>query len=145
MHPWPSADAPKELRPPGLGVPGERRRSARIPLRMAVVVYDAYGYVGLFWTDDVSKEGLFLHADVTDRLKSTILRLRFDQDGASLLLRGTAVREDPGQGVGVQLAFWRRGDEAAHAAYRELIERSGRSDIANAVTPWRVASTAALS
>lgn len=95
--------------------------SERIPLRMAVQIYDTYGYVGLFWTDDVSAEGLFLHASVTDRLKSTILRLRFDHNGASLLLRGTAVREVPGQGVGVQLAFWRCGDEAAHAAYRELI------------------------
>jgi hypothetical protein len=112
---------------------------------MAVEVYDAYGYVGLFWTDDVSTEGLFLHADVTDRLKSTILRLRFDQDGASLLLRGTAVREVPGQGLGVQLAFWRRGDEAAHAAYRELIENLGRGDIDNPVTPWSVASAAASS
>lgn len=145
MHPWASAQAPKELRPPGLGVPGERRRSARIPLRMAVEVEDAHGYIGLFWTDDVSKEGLFLHAGVTDRLKSTILRIRFERDGASLLLRGTAVREVPGEGVGVQLAFWRRGDEAAHAAYRELIEHRGRSDIANAVTPWSVASTAASS
>jgi hypothetical protein len=29
--------------------------------------------------------------------------------------------------VGVQLAFWRRGDDGAHLVYRQLIERHGPS------------------
>lgn len=121
MHPWPSVQAPRDRWPLRLGVARERRRSARIPLRLAVEAYDASHYLGRFWTHDVSQEGVFLRTDRTDRLRGTILRLWFETDGVACSLRGAAVREVEGQGVGVQLAYCRPGDEAAHAAYRKLI------------------------
>ncbi len=121
MHPRPIPQAPTDLQPLRLGVARERRRSTRLPLRLAVEVYDSSRHLGRFWTHDVSQEGMFLNLDRTDLLRRTILRLAFDAEGVTCFLRGAAVREIRGEGVGIQLAFWRHGDEAAHAAYRELI------------------------
>ena len=112
---------PRTCSPCDLESSGERRRSARLPLRLAVEVYDASHHLGRFWTHDVSQEGMFLKLDRTDLLRRTILRLGFDAQGVTCFLRGAPVREIRGEGVGIQLAFWRHGDEAAHAAYRELI------------------------
>ena len=121
MHPRLNAAARGDLQPFRLIVARDRRRSTRTALRVAVKVYDSRRFLGRYWTGDLSQEGLFLHADRTDHLTNTILRLRFADDGA-FCLRGAAVREVRGQGVGVQLAFWRRGDDSAHAAYRQLIQ-----------------------
>lgn len=99
----------------------ERRRTERIPVRLAFDVYDPFRYVGRFWSRDLSKEGLFLDAKPTDPLTNTILSLRFVADGMERRLRGTAVHGVPGEGVGIQLAVWRRADQADHRAYRQLL------------------------
>lgn len=121
-----TAEPHRNLPPLRLVVPRDRRRSARIRLRLALDVYDPNQFLGRYWTADLSQEGLFLNADRTDHLTNTILRLGFDADDGAFCLRGAAVREVRGQGVGVQLAFWRRGDGSAHAAYRRLIDHHGR-------------------
>lgn len=129
MQPPLSAVSRGELPPLRLVVPRDRRRSARIRLCLALEVYDPNRFLGRYWTADMSQEGLFLYADRMDHLTNTILRLRFDADDGAFCLRGAAVREVQGQGVGVQLAFWRRGDGSAHAAYRRLMDRHGGSTI----------------
>ena len=99
----------------------ERRRRERIALRLAFDVFGGRRYLGRFWTRDVSQEGLFLNADNPDDLSNTILSLRFQADGVDYCLRGIAIRRVQGQGAGIQLAFWRHGDDDAYAAYRQLI------------------------
>lgn len=121
----PSAETHRDLPPLRLVVARDRRRSARIGLRLALDVYDPNQFLGRYWTADLSQEGLFLRADRADHLTNTILRLRFEADDGPFCLRGAAVREVRGQGVGVQLAFWRRGDGSAHSAYRHLIDHHG--------------------
>lgn len=101
--------------------PSERRRSERVAVSLAFDVYDRCRYLGRFWTRDVSQEGLFLKAPFTEYLERTILSLRFCADGVERCLRGTAVHGIPGQGVGIQLAFWRPSDHADHCAFRQLI------------------------
>lgn len=101
--------------------PRERRRSERVPISLAFDVYDRCRYLGRFWTRDVSQEGLFLKAPFTECLERTILSLRFCADGVERCLRGTAVHGIPGQGVGIQLAFWRLSDHADHCAFRQLV------------------------
>ena len=128
MHPRLSAEARGDLEPFPLAL-RDRRRSTRIPLRLAVEVYDLRHFLGRYWIADLSQEGLFLRAERTDRLANTILRLCFAADGIVCSLRGAAVREVLGQGVGIQLAFWRRGDDHAHAAYRRIINRHGHSAV----------------
>lgn len=102
-------------------LPRERRRSERVPVSLAFDVYDRCRYLGRFWTRDVSQEGLFLNAKCADTMRNTILSLRFCADGVERCLRGTAVHGVPGEGVGIQLAFWRQRDHADHCAYRQLI------------------------
>ncbi len=104
----------------------ERRRTERLPIRVAFDVYDRCRYLGRFWTRDLSQEGLFLHTESAEPLWRTILSLRFCANGVERCLRGTAVHGIPGEGVGIQLAFWRPSDHADHCAYRQLIttERS---------------------
>lgn len=99
----------------------ERRRTERIPVRLAFDVYDRGRHLGRFWTRDVSQEGIFLNAECPDALRDTILSLRFCAGGLTCCLRGTAVRGIPGEGVGIQLAFWRASDHADYRAYRQLI------------------------
>jgi hypothetical protein len=99
----------------------ERRHRGRIPLCLAFDVSDGGRYLGRFWTRDVSQEGLFLKADDPDCLSDRILSLRFHADGVERCLRGIAIRRVQGQGVGIQIAFWRHGDDEAYAAYRQLI------------------------
>ena len=100
----------------------ERRRRERIPACLAFDVFDRRRYLGRFWTRDVSQEGLFLKADDSTRLSDTIVRLRFQAQGVEHCLRGITIRRVQGQGAGIQLAFWRRGDDDAFAAYRKLIQ-----------------------
>lgn len=123
MHSGPSPEPRRDSQPPRLAIPRERRRSVRIPLQRAVKVHDPSRHLGHYWTRDLSYEGLFLLADRTARLTSTILLLHFDTDGQPFCLRGATVRVVPDQGAGIQLAYWRRGDDRAHAAYRQLIDR----------------------
>ncbi len=99
----------------------ERRRRERIPLCLAFDVFGGGRYLGRFWSRDVSQEGLFLKADDPDCLSDTILSLRFLAGGVEYRLRGAAIRRVEGQGVGIQLAFWRHADDDAYAAYRKLI------------------------
>jgi hypothetical protein len=99
----------------------ERRRCERIPVCLAFEVFYGGRFLGRFWTRVVSQEGLFLKADDPDCLSGTILSLRFHADGVEYRLRGIAIRRVPGQGAGIQLAFWRHGDDDAYAAYRKLI------------------------
>jgi hypothetical protein len=100
----------------------ERRRRERIPMCLAFDVFDRRRYLGRFWTRDVSQEGVFLKADDPKRLSDRIVRLRFQAHGVEHCLRGIAIRRVPGQGAGIQLAFWRDGDDDAYAAYRKLIQ-----------------------
>ena len=99
----------------------ERRRCDRAPLALAFDVFGGGRYLGRFWSRDVSQEGLFMKAADPDRLSGAILTLRFQTGGVEHRLRGTAIRRVQGQGAGIQLAFWRHGDDDAYAAYRKLI------------------------
>jgi hypothetical protein len=99
----------------------ECRRRERIALRLAFDVFGGGRYLGRFWSRDVSQEGLFLKAPDPDCLSGTILSMRFQTGGVEHRLRGTAIRRVQGQGAGIQLAFWRHGDDEAYAAYRKLI------------------------
>ncbi|MGE5154896.1 MAG: PilZ domain-containing protein [Bdellovibrio bacteriovorus] len=110
----------------------ERRRTERIPVRLAFDVYDRGRYLGRFWTRDVSPEGLFLHTEAPESLRRTILSLRFCADGVQRCLRGTAVHAIPGEGVGVQIAVWRQAGRADHYAYHQLIDTHGQAPRINA-------------
>lgn len=110
---------PRPYRQPA---PSERRRSERVPVSLAFDVYDRCRYLGRFWSRDLSQEGVFLKAPFTESLERTILSLRFWADGVERSLRGTAVHGIPGQGVGIQLAFWRPSDHVDHCAFRQLIQ-----------------------
>ena len=100
----------------------ERRRCERIPLSLAFDVYDGGRHLGRFWTRDLSQDGLFLKAHDPNCLTNTILSLRFHADGMEYCVRGIGIRRVHRQGAGIQLAFWRHGDEDAYAAYRKLIQ-----------------------
>ena len=104
----------------------ERRRRERFPLSLAFDVFGGGRYLGRFWSRDVSLEGLFLKVADPDRLSGTILSLRFQTAGIEHRLRGTAIRRVQDQGAGIQLAFWRHGDDDAYAAYRKLIQPGPR-------------------
>jgi hypothetical protein len=50
---------------------------------------------------------------------NAILELRFRAKGMDHCLRGVVVHQIRGKGVGIQLAYWRKGDRSAHLAYLE--------------------------
>jgi len=98
-----------------------RRRSARVPVHLAFDVYLRQARLGTFWTQNVSQEGLFLGTSSPGRFASGVLDLRFLADGSEHRLRGIAVHQAPGKGVGVQIAYWRKDDRLAHQAYLGVI------------------------
>jgi len=101
-----------------------RRRSKRAPARVPFDLYCRARRLGRFWTSNLSQEGLFLHTGAIERLDAAILDLRFRANGAEYRLRGIVVHQIQGQGIGIQLAYWRTGDRPAHAAYLQLTKPS---------------------
>jgi hypothetical protein len=98
-----------------------RRRSSRVPVHLAFDVYLRHARLGRFWTRNVSQEGLFLGTSSPGHFPSGVLDLLFHADGSEHRLRGIAVHKTPGQGVGVQIAYWRKDDHRAHQAYLGVI------------------------
>lgn len=104
------------------GPPQNRRRSCRVPVRLAFDVCLGRERLGRYWTHNVSQEGIFLGTSSPSCFTRCILDLLFDADGSEHRLRGIVVHQAPGRGVGVQLAYWRKGDRLAHLAYLRLID-----------------------
>ena len=98
-----------------------RRRSSRVPVYLAFDVYLRHAHLGRFWTQNVSQEGLFLGTSSLGQLAGGVLDLLFHADGSEHRLRGIAVHQTPGKGVGVQIAYWRKDDRLAHQAYLSII------------------------
>jgi hypothetical protein len=99
----------------------ERRRSPRASARLPFELYAGGRSIGRFWSGNVSQEGLFLETTSPDALASGILGLRFEAGGSDHDLRGRVVYRVPGEGIGIQLAYWRSGDRLAHQAYLRAI------------------------
>ncbi len=95
------------------------RRSTRVPVSIPFEVYDLTRRMGRYWSSNASQEGVFLKARAPDRL-SGILDLRFQAEGREHRLRGVVVHRESKRGVGVQLAYWRKADQASHKAYMEI-------------------------
>ena len=94
-----------------------RRRSER---RTACLPFDVSCRgrpLGRFWTRNLSQEGLFLSTGSREGFDEAILDLRFQVAGVEHCLRGIVVHRIQGQGVGIQLAYWREKSRAAHSAY----------------------------
>jgi hypothetical protein len=99
----------------------DRRRSNRIPARLPFELYTARRPLGRFWSGNVSQEGLFLETPSPETLDSGILGLRFEVGRSGYDLRGRVVYRVPGEGIGIQLAYWRNADRPAHQAYLRVI------------------------
>ncbi len=94
-----------------------RRRSE---CRVACLPFDVYCRarpLGRFWTNNLSQEGLFLSTVSDQDLDGAILDLHFQVAGVEHCLRGIVADRIQGQGVWIQLAYWRKGSRAAHSAY----------------------------
>jgi hypothetical protein len=94
-----------------------RRRSER---RVACLPFDVYSRarpLGRFWTSNLSQEGLFLNTASDQDLDDAILDLHFQVAGVEHCLRGIVADRIQGQGVWIELAYWRAGSRAAHSAY----------------------------
>jgi len=94
-----------------------RRRSERIATRLPFDVYCRGRRLGRFWTRNASREGIFLGTGSYEYPADAILDLRFQVDGVEHCLRGTVAHHVQGQGIGIQLAYWRKGDLPAYSAY----------------------------
>lgn len=99
----------------------EQRRSLRTAARLPFELYAGGRSLGRFWSGNVSQEGLFLETTSPEALASGILGLRFEAGGSRHDLRGRVVYRVPGEGIGIQLAYWRNGDRPAHQAYLRAI------------------------
>lgn len=95
----------------------DHRRSERITARVPFDVYCRTHRLGRFWTQDLSQEGLFLTGVSIESRNDAILELRFEAKGVEHSFRGIVVHHRRGQGVGIQLAYWRMDDRLAHLAY----------------------------
>lgn len=104
------------------GLPPNRRQSYRVPVRVAFDVYLGGVRLGRYWTQNASQEGLFLGTSSPNCFRRRVLDLLFHADGSEHRLRGIVVHQAPGRGVGVQLAYWRKGDRQAHLAYLRVID-----------------------
>ena len=104
------------------GPPPNRRQSYRVPVRVAFDVYLGGVRLGRYWTQNASQEGLFLGTSSANCFSRRVLDLLFHADGSEHRLRGIVVHQAPGRGVGVQLAYWRKGDRQAHLAYLRAID-----------------------
>ena len=102
--------------------PQNRRRSCRIPVRLAFDVYLGRVRLGRYWTHNVSQGGLFLGTPSPGCFTRGVLDLLFYADGSEHRLRGIVVHQAPGRGVGIQLAYWRKGDRPAHQVYLRVID-----------------------
>jgi hypothetical protein len=94
-----------------------RRRSER---RTACLPFDVFCRgrpLGRFWTRNLSQEGLFLSTGSREGFDEVILDLRFQVAGVEHCLRGIVADRIQGQGVWIQLAYWREESRAAHSAY----------------------------
>jgi hypothetical protein len=99
----------------------ECRRSPRIPVHLIFDVYLRHSRLGRFWSQNVSQEGLFLGTRTPESFAGGVLDLVFHADGSEHRLRGIAVHQAPGKGVGIQIAYWRKDDRLAHQAYLSVI------------------------
>jgi hypothetical protein len=99
----------------------ECRRSPRVPVHLALDVYLHHTRLGRFSTRNVSQEGLFLDTPSPEVSAGGLLDLVFHADGSEHRLRGIAVHQTPGKGVGIQIAYWRKDDRRAHLAYLGII------------------------
>jgi hypothetical protein len=104
----------------------EHRRSPRIPSQLQFDVYRQDRPLGRFRARDVSQEGVFLETWQPVNGYSGILELRFRAGNREHRIRGVVVRRVPGEGVGVQLAFWRAHDRVAYSAYLDITGCRGR-------------------
>ena len=106
----------------GVGPSLNRRQSCRVPVRVDFDVYLGRVRLGRYWTQNASQEGLFLGTSSPNCFTRCVLDLLFHADGSEHRLRGIVVHQAPGRGVGVQLAYWRKGDRQAHLAYLRAID-----------------------
>ena len=102
----------------------DRRCNERIAASVPFDVYCRGDRLGQFRTRDLSQESLFLETRSGERLGGEILELRFRIDGKVHCLRGIVAHQVEGQGVDIQLAYWRVGDRQAHQAYVHLYKSS---------------------
>jgi hypothetical protein len=94
-----------------------RRRSERIATRLPFEVYCRGRRLGRFWTRNASRAGIFLGTGSYEYPAAAILELRFQVNGMEYCLRGTVAQHVQGQGIGMQRAYWRKGDLQAYSAY----------------------------
>lgn len=98
-----------------------RRHRERTTACVPFDVYFQARRLGRFWTCNVGQEGLFLNTGLLECFSGAILELRFQAEAKEHSLRGIVVHQVQGQGVGVQLAYWRTRNRLSHLAYLRFI------------------------